>query len=147
MRRSGPSPFRTTSQGSAVLSGEFAAVLRLQDRRARRAAVVHTLTTCEWGKKGLPPCLIRDSGTGIASADSARHRGSHGRLPSPLLATEPVDELVKAAARSQTTEEKAASSRIDSEGDHPAVRRDRPGPCEAVVLEDSHGTGVEEGSR
>lgn len=28
------------------------------------AAVIHTPTTCEWIKKGLPLCLIGDSGTG-----------------------------------------------------------------------------------
>ncbi len=28
------------------------------------AAVIHTLATCEWVKKGLPLCLIGDSGTG-----------------------------------------------------------------------------------
>ncbi|MET9633859.1 ATP-binding protein [Lentzea sp. NPDC006480] len=27
-------------------------------------AVIHTLATCEWVKKGLPLCLIGDSGTG-----------------------------------------------------------------------------------
>jgi DNA replication protein DnaC len=28
------------------------------------AAVIHTLATCEWVNKGLPLCLIGDSGTG-----------------------------------------------------------------------------------
>jgi DNA replication protein DnaC len=27
-------------------------------------AVIHTLATCEWVKKGMPLCLIGDSGTG-----------------------------------------------------------------------------------
>ncbi|MGX1508843.1 DNA replication protein DnaC [Streptomyces collinus] len=29
-------------------------------------AVIHTLATCEWVKKGLPLCLIGDSGTGTS---------------------------------------------------------------------------------
>jgi DNA replication protein DnaC len=50
-------------------------------------AVVHTLAKCDWVKKGLPLCLIGDSGTGkshllIALGTEA----GDGRLPGPLRA-------------------------------------------------------------
>lgn len=34
-------------------------------------AVIHTPATCEWGKEGLPLCLIGDSGTGKSHLLSA----------------------------------------------------------------------------
>lgn len=36
----------------------------LRGQRNIGAAVIHTLATCDWVKKGLPLCLIGDSGTG-----------------------------------------------------------------------------------
>ncbi|MEU3189024.1 IS21-like element helper ATPase IstB [Streptomyces sp. NPDC006923] len=59
-------------------------------------AMVHTLATCEWIKKGLPLCLIGDSGTGKShlpialgtEAAMAGHRFKYG------LATNLVNELV-----------------------------------------------------
>jgi hypothetical protein len=37
---------------------------RHQDSRVSPTRPNHTLTTCGWVKKGLPLCLIGDSGTG-----------------------------------------------------------------------------------
>ncbi|ALP00022.1 ATPase AAA [Streptomyces hygroscopicus subsp. limoneus] len=48
-------------------------------------AVIHTLATCEWVKKGLPLCLIGDFGTGKPHLLIAlEHRSRAGRLPGPL---------------------------------------------------------------
>jgi DNA replication protein DnaC len=62
-------------------------------------AVVHTLATCDWVKKGLPLCLIGDSGTGkshllIALGTEAAMAGFRVRY---VLATKLVNELVEAA--------------------------------------------------
>lgn len=62
-------------------------------------AVIHTLATCEWVKKGLPLCLIGDFGTGkshllIALGTEAAMAGY--RVLS-TRATELVNELVEAA--------------------------------------------------
>ncbi|MEU8413853.1 IS21-like element helper ATPase IstB [Amycolatopsis japonica] len=62
-------------------------------------AVIHTLATCEWVKKGLPLCLIGDSGTGkshllIALGTEAAMAGFRVRY---TLATKLVNELVEAA--------------------------------------------------
>jgi DNA replication protein DnaC len=63
-------------------------------------AVIHTLATCEWVKKGLPRCLIGDSGTGkshllIALGSEDAMAGYRVRY---TLATKLVNELVEAAA-------------------------------------------------
>ncbi|BCY10911.1 ATPase AAA [Actinoplanes sp. L3-i22] len=62
-------------------------------------AVVHTLAACDWVKKGLPLCLIGDSGTGkshllIALGTEAAMAGFRVRY---VLATKLVNELVEAA--------------------------------------------------
>ena len=62
-------------------------------------AVLHTLATCEWVKKGMPLCLIGDSGTGkshllIALGTEAAMAGYRVRY---TLATKLVNELVEAA--------------------------------------------------
>jgi DNA replication protein DnaC len=42
-------------------------------------AVINTLATCDWVKKGLPLCLIGDSGTGkVPPAHRPGHRGRSG---------------------------------------------------------------------
>ena len=63
------------------------------------AAAVHTLAKCEWVKKGLPLCLIGDSGTGkshllIALGTEAALAGFKVKY---TLATKQVNELVEAA--------------------------------------------------
>jgi DNA replication protein DnaC len=68
-------------------------------------AVVHTLATCDWVKKGLPLCLIGDSGTGkshllIALGTEAAMAGYRVRY---TLATKLVNELVEAADEKQLT--------------------------------------------
>jgi DNA replication protein DnaC len=62
-------------------------------------AVIHTLATCDWVKKGLPLSLIGDSGTGkshllIALGTEAAMAGYRVKY---TLATKLVNELVEAA--------------------------------------------------
>jgi DNA replication protein DnaC len=62
-------------------------------------AVIHTLATCDWVRKGLPLCLIGDSGTGkshllIGLGTEAAMAGFRVRY---VLATKLVNELVEAA--------------------------------------------------
>jgi hypothetical protein len=62
-------------------------------------AVVHTLATGDWVKKGLPLCPIGDSGTGmshllVALGTEAAMAGYRVRY---VLATKLVNELVEAA--------------------------------------------------
>jgi DNA replication protein DnaC len=79
------------------------------------AAVIHTLATCEWVKKGQPMCLIGDSGTGkshllIALGTEAAMRGFRVRY---TLATKLVNELVEAADDRQLTKTIARYGRVD----------------------------------
>jgi DNA replication protein DnaC len=78
-------------------------------------AVVHTLATCDWVKKGLPLCLIGDSGTGkshllIALGAEAAMAGYRVRY---ALATKLVNELVEAADDRQLTKTIARYGRVD----------------------------------
>ncbi len=58
-------------------------------------AVIHTLATCDWVKKGLPLCLIGDSGTGKSAAlvephaSVQQHRQCSPRRSIPPSAREP----------------------------------------------------------
>ncbi|UXY24341.1 IS21-like element helper ATPase IstB [Streptomyces cynarae] len=79
------------------------------------AAVVHTLATCEWVKKGQPLCLIGDSGTGkshllIALGTEAAMAGFRVKY---TLATRLVNELVEAADEKQLTKTIARYGRVD----------------------------------
>ncbi|MGA5142971.1 ATP-binding protein [Streptomyces azureus] len=79
------------------------------------AAVIHTLATCEWVKKGLPLCLIGDSGTGkshllIALGTEAAMAGFRVRY---TLATKLVNELVEAADERVLTKTIARYGRVD----------------------------------
>jgi DNA replication protein DnaC len=78
-------------------------------------AVIHTLATCDWVKKGLPLCLIGDSGTGkshllIALGTEAAMAGFRVRY---TLATKLVNELVEAADDRQLTKTIARYGRVD----------------------------------
>jgi DNA replication protein DnaC len=78
-------------------------------------AVVHTLATCDWVKKGLPLCLIGDSGTGkshllIALGTEAAMAGYRVRY---ALATKLVNELVEAADDRVLTKTIARYGRVD----------------------------------
>ncbi|UOB15894.1 IS21-like element helper ATPase IstB [Streptomyces sp. HP-A2021] len=78
-------------------------------------AVIHTLATCEWVKKGLPLCLIGDSGTGkshllIALGTEAAMAGFRVRY---TLATKLVNELVEAADEKILTKTIARYGRVD----------------------------------
>ena len=78
-------------------------------------AVVHTLATCDWVKKGLPLCLIGDSGTGkshllIALGTEAAMAGFRVRY---TLATKLVNELVEAADDRQLTKTINRYGRVD----------------------------------
>ena len=78
-------------------------------------AVIHTLATCDWVKKGLPLCLIGDSGTGkshllIALGAEAAMAGYRVRY---TLATKLVNELVEAADDRQLTKTINRYGRVD----------------------------------
>ena len=78
-------------------------------------AVVHTLASCDWVRKGLPLCLIGDSGTGkshllIALATVAAMAGFRVRY---VLATKLVNELVEAADDKMLVKTIARYGRVD----------------------------------
>jgi DNA replication protein DnaC len=78
-------------------------------------AVVHTLAKCDWVRKGLPLCLIGDSGTGkshllIALGTEAAMAGHRVRY---VLATKLVNELVEAADEKMLAKTIARYGRVD----------------------------------
>ncbi|PNE39957.1 MULTISPECIES: IS21-like element helper ATPase IstB [Streptomyces] len=78
-------------------------------------ATIHTLAACEWIKKGLPLCLIGDSGTGkshllIALGTEAAMAGFRVKY---VLATKLVNELVEAADDKQLAKTIARYGRVD----------------------------------
>jgi DNA replication protein DnaC len=78
-------------------------------------ATVHTLAKCEWIKKGLPLCLIGDSGTGkshllIALGTEVAMAGFRVRY---TLASKLVNELVEAADDKQLTKTINRYGRVD----------------------------------
>jgi hypothetical protein len=78
-------------------------------------AVIHTLATCDWVKKGLPLCLIGGSGTGkshllIALGLEAAMAGFRVRS---TLAAKLVSELAEAADDRQLTMTIARYGRVD----------------------------------
>jgi DNA replication protein DnaC len=78
-------------------------------------AVIHTLAKCDWVKKGLPLCLIGDSGTGkshllIAMGTEAAMAGFRVRY---VLATKLVNELVEAADEKMLAKTIARYGRVD----------------------------------
>ena len=78
-------------------------------------AVINTLATCDWVRKGLPLCLIGDSGTGkshllIALGTEAAMAGHRVRY---TLATKLVNELVEAADDKQLTKTINRYGRVD----------------------------------
>jgi DNA replication protein DnaC len=78
-------------------------------------AIIHTLATCEWVKKGQPLCLIGDSGTGkshllIALGTEAAIAGYRVKY---TLATKLVNELVEAADDKVLTKTIARYGRVD----------------------------------
>jgi DNA replication protein DnaC len=78
-------------------------------------AVVNTLATCDWVRKGLPLCLIGDSGTGkshllIALGTEAAMAGYRVRY---TLAAKLVNELVEAADDRQLTKTINRYGRVD----------------------------------
>jgi DNA replication protein DnaC len=78
-------------------------------------AVFHTLATCEWVKKGLPLCLIGDSGTGkshllIALGTEATMAGFRVRY---TRAIKLVNELAEAADEKVLTKTIARYGRVD----------------------------------
>ncbi|MFB8281188.1 IS21-like element helper ATPase IstB [Nocardia colli] len=79
------------------------------------AAMIHTLAKCEWIRKGLPLCLIGDSGTGkshllIALGTEAAMAGFRVKY---TLAAKLVNELVEAADEKQLTKTIARYGRVD----------------------------------
>ncbi|MFJ8085329.1 ATP-binding protein [Streptomyces sp. NPDC096205] len=82
------------------------------------SAVIHTLATCEWVKKGLPLGLIGDSGTGKSHLLTAL--GTEAAMADfrvrYTLATKLVNELVEAADEKNLTKTIARYGRIDLAG-------------------------------
>ncbi|MBF6185064.1 IS21-like element helper ATPase IstB [Nocardia farcinica] len=79
------------------------------------AAAINTLATCDWIHKGLPLCLIGDSGTGkshllIALGTEAAMKGFRVKY---TLATKLVNELVEAADEKQLSKTIARYGRVD----------------------------------
>ena len=78
-------------------------------------AVIHTLATCDWVRKGQPLCLIGDSGTGkshllIALGTAAAMAGYRVKY---TLATKLVNELVEAADELVLSKTIARYGRVD----------------------------------
>jgi DNA replication protein DnaC len=78
-------------------------------------AMVHTLAKCEWINKGMPLCLIGDSGTGkshllIALGTEAAMAGFRVKY---TLASKLVNELVEAADDKQLTKTINRYGRVD----------------------------------
>src|SRR6478672_9297839 len=78
-------------------------------------ATIHTLASCDWVRKGLPLCLIGDSGTGkshliIALGTEAAMAGFRVRY---VLATKLVNELVEAADEKMLAKTIARYGRVD----------------------------------
>ncbi|MBT2452490.1 IS21-like element helper ATPase IstB [Streptomyces sp. ISL-43] len=78
-------------------------------------ATIHTLAKCDWIKKGLPLCLIGDSGTGkshllIALGTEA---AMHEYRVKYVLATKLVNELVEAADEKLLAKTIARYGRVD----------------------------------
>ncbi|ORB75348.1 ATP-binding protein, partial [Mycobacterium timonense] len=78
-------------------------------------AVINTLATCEWVRKGQPLCLIGDSGTGkshllIALGTEAAMAGFRVKY---TLAAKLVNELVEAADEMTLTKTIARYGRVD----------------------------------
>ena len=78
-------------------------------------AVIHTLATCEWVRKGQPLCLIGDSGTGkshllIALGTEAAMAGYRVKY---TLATQLANELVEAADEMTLAKTIARYGRVD----------------------------------
>ena len=79
-------------------------------------AVVHTHAKCDWVRKGLPLCLIGDSGTGKSHLLIALgHRGRDGRFPRPLRAGHETGQRTRRSRR-----------REDPRQDHRPLRPRRP---------------------
>ena len=82
---------------------------------AVNAAVINTLASCDWVRKGQPLCLIGDSGTGkshllIALGTAAAIAGFRVRYS---LASKLANELVEAADDRQLTKTIARYGRVD----------------------------------
>ncbi|MGH3429659.1 MAG: IS21-like element helper ATPase IstB [Mycobacteriales bacterium] len=80
-------------------------------------AMIHTLAKCEWVQRGLPLCLIGNSGTGkshllIALGTEAAMAGHRVRY-TYTLATKLVNELVEAADDKQLSKTIARYGRVD----------------------------------
>jgi hypothetical protein len=115
MRRPRPPPLRTADQGRRVPPGKSLRTFDFDANPSVDPAVIHTLATCDWVKKGLPLCLIGDSGTGkshllIALGTEAAMAGFRVRY---TLATKLVNELVEAADDRQLTKTIARYGRVD----------------------------------
>lgn len=85
-----PSLLRTPRQRGCIPAREVVARLRLRSQSQHRPSHHPHLATCQWVEKGLPLCLICDSGTGksrllIVLGTAAAMAGSHYTLATKLV--------------------------------------------------------------
>ena len=110
-----PPPLRTSHQSRRLPPAEIVARIRFRRHATIDAAAIHTLANCDWINKGLPLCLIGDSGTGkshllIALGTEAAMAGFRVKY---TLAAKLLNELVEAADEKQLTKTIARYGRVD----------------------------------
>ncbi|WP_279490534.1 ATP-binding protein [Actinomadura sp. KC216] len=115
MRRPRPPPLRTPDQSRPLPPRKVTARLRLHANPNIPPAVINTLSTGDWVRRGEPLCLIGDSGTGkshllIALGTTAAMAGYRVKY---TLAAKLVNELVEAADEKQPTKTIASYGRVD----------------------------------
>jgi len=115
MRRPGPPPLRAPDQGRLLPRQKEPRAFDFQASPNVTPEALSDLATSEWVRKGQPPCLIGDSGTGksrllIALGTEAAIAGYRVRY---VLAAKLASELVEAADDKQLTKTIARYGRVD----------------------------------
>jgi DNA replication protein DnaC len=115
VRRLQPPPLRAPDQSRRLPPEEGTAHLRVRREPTVDPAAIHTLASCDWVRKGLPLCLIGDSGSGkshllIALGTETAMAGFRVKY---VLATKLVIELVEAADEKLLTKTIAGYGRVD----------------------------------
>lgn len=115
MRRPQPPPFRAPDQSRRLPREKALRTFEFDANPAIDPAAIHTLASCHWVRKGLPLCLIGDSGTGkshllISLGTEAAMAGFRVKY---VLATKLVNELVEAADEKLLTKTIARYGRVD----------------------------------
>lgn len=114
MRRPQPPPLRAPDQGRGFPREKALRTFDFAANSAIDPAAIHTLASCDWVRKGLPLCLIGDSGTGKSHLLIAL--GTEAAMAAwvkYVLATKLVNELVEAADEKLLTKTIAGYGRVD----------------------------------